>query len=95
MRIVASDEVARASAELLCAFQKAFPHAHLIPCEAIAGEAIHREVRLPSTHQADLTASQDKTLDLTHSIADRYGLDAASPARMSLHPGFDAVDPDG
>ena len=40
MRVLASDEVARATAELICALQKAFPHAQLIPCEAIEGEAI-------------------------------------------------------
>ena len=74
MRVLASDEVARATAELLFAFQKAFPQAHLVPCEAIEGEAIHLEVRLPSQSQADLTASQDKALDLKHIVEDRYGL---------------------
>ena len=74
MRVLASDEVARATAELIFAFQKAFPQAQLVPCEAIEGEAIHLEVRLPSKNQTDLTASQDKALDLKHVIEDRYGL---------------------
>lgn len=74
MRVLASDEVARATGELIFAFQKAFPQAQLLPCEAIEGEAIHLEVRLPSKSQADLVASQDKALDLKHAVEDRYGL---------------------
>ena len=73
-RVLAPDEVARATAELIFALQEAFPQARLVPCEAIEGEAIHLEVRHTSTSRADLAAVQDKVLDLKHAIEDRYGL---------------------
>lgn len=72
MRVLASDEVARATAEIIFALQKAFPRARLVPCEAIEGEAIHLEVHLPK--HVDLTLAQDAALDLKHAIEDRYGL---------------------
>ena len=74
MRVLASDEVARATAELIFALQKVFPHAPLVPCEAIEGEAIHLEVCLPDESPADFAAAQDKALDLKHAIEDKYGL---------------------
>ena len=72
MRVLASDEVARATAEIIFALQKVFPQAQLVPCEAIEGEAIHLEVHLPKS--VDLTSAQDEVLDLKHAIEDRYGL---------------------
>lgn len=74
MRVLASDEVARATAELIFELQKGFPRARLVPCEAIEGEAIHLEVRLLQKSAADLAQAQDKALDLKHAIEDRYGL---------------------
>ena len=73
MRILASDEVARATAELIFALQKLFPRAELVPCDAIEGEAIHLAVHLPDSSPADLAAAQDRALDLKHKIEDRYG----------------------
>lgn len=74
VRVLASDEIARATAELIFELQKGFPHARLVPCEGIEGEAIHLEVRLPKKSAADLAKAQDKALDLKHAIEDRYGL---------------------
>ena len=73
MRILASDEVARATAELIFALQKLFPRAELVPCDAIEGEAMHLAVHLPDNSPADLAAAQDRALDLKHKIEDRYG----------------------
>ncbi len=72
MRVLASDEVARATAEIIFALQKAFPQARLVPCEAIEGEAIHLEVHLPGN--VNLASAQDEALDIKHAIEDRYGL---------------------
>jgi hypothetical protein len=74
MRVLASDEVARATAEMIFALQKAFPRARLVPCEAIEGEAMHLEVHVPDKSPADLAAAQEKVLDLKHPIEDRYDL---------------------
>ena len=73
MRILASDEVSKATAELIFALQNLFPRAELVPCDAIEGEAIHLAVHLPDTSPADLAAAQDRALDLKHRIEDRYG----------------------
>jgi len=73
VRVLTSGEVARATAELIFALQKEFPSARLVPCEAIEGEAIHLEVRLPAKSAKDLATSQDRALDLKHTIEDRYG----------------------
>ncbi len=74
MRVLASDEVARATAELIFALQEAFPHARLLPCEAIEGEAIHLEVHLPGRSPAELATAQDQALDLKQALEDRYSL---------------------
>ena len=62
MRVLASDAVARAAAELIFALQKAFPGVRLIPCEAIESEAIHLEVRLAKGSPVDLAAAQERAL---------------------------------
>lgn len=74
MRVLASDEVARATAELIFVLQKAFPDAHMALCEAIEGESMHLEVGLPTASPPDLAAAQDRALDLKHAIEDRYDL---------------------
>ncbi len=74
MRVLASDEVARATAELIFALQKTFPRARLVPCEAIEGEAIHLEMQIPDKSSAELAVAQDTALDLKHAIEDRYSL---------------------
>jgi hypothetical protein len=74
MRVLASDEVARATAELIFALQKAFPDPHIALCEAIEGESMHLEVSLLTTSPTDLAAAQDRALDLKHAIEDRYDL---------------------
>jgi hypothetical protein len=57
MRVLASDEVARATAEIIFALQKVFPQVQLVPCEAIEGEAIHLEVHLPKSVDRSLIKS--------------------------------------
>jgi hypothetical protein len=75
MRVLAPDVIAQAAAELIFALQREFPQARLIPCEAIEGEAIHLEVRLPGRSAAELSAAvQERALDLKQAIEDRYGL---------------------
>lgn len=74
LRILAADDVARATAELIFALQKELPQAERVPCEAIEGEAIHLEVRLPSDSETVLGRAQDRVLDLKHGVEDRYGL---------------------
>ena len=74
MRVLASDEVARATAELIFALQKAFPDAQIALCEAIEGESMHLEVSHPTTSPTDLAAAQDRALDLKHAVEDRYDL---------------------
>jgi hypothetical protein len=72
-RVLTSDEVARATAELIFSLQREFPKADLVPCEAVEGEVIHLEVRLPKRGQ-QLQAAQERALELKRQIEDRYGL---------------------
>lgn len=72
-RVLASDEVARATTELILALQKELPGAQLVPCEAIEGEAIHLEVRLAGRPE-ELHAAQERALELKRQVEDRYDL---------------------
>lgn len=73
VRVLTSDEVARATAELIFALQKEFPGSKLVPCEAIEGEALHLEVRW-SGRAEGLRAAQERALELKRAVEDRYGL---------------------
>jgi len=73
MRVLTADEVARATADLIFALQKAFPDAELVPCESIEGETIHLELRLPGD-EAVRQAAQDRAIELKQAIEDRYGI---------------------
>lgn len=73
VRVLAFDEVVRATAELIFALQKEFPKARLIPCEAIEGEAIHLEVRMLGT-EASLRAAQKRAIELKQEVENRYSL---------------------
>jgi hypothetical protein len=73
MRVLTSDEVARATAELILALQKEFPGAQLTPCEAIEGEAIHLEVQVAGRPE-ELKTAQERALELKREVEDRYGL---------------------
>ncbi len=73
MRALTSDEVARATTELVLALQKEFPGARLTPCEAIEGEAIHLEVQVSGSPEK-LRAAQERALELKRQVEDRYDL---------------------
>ena len=71
LRVLTSDEVARATAELIFALQKEFPKAQLVPCEAIEGETIHLEVRMPGA-EASLRTAQERAIELKQEVENRY-----------------------
>lgn len=72
--LLAPDQIAQATAELIFALQQEFPKAHIAACEAIEGEAIHLEVYLSVKDYTELATAQERALDLKHTIEDRYGL---------------------
>lgn len=73
LRVLTSDEVARATAELILALQKEYPQAQLVPCEAIEGEAIHLEMHLAGRRE-ERQRAQERVLELKQAVEDRYGL---------------------
>lgn len=74
VRILAPDDIARATAELILALQKEFTTVRLVPCDSVEGEAIHLEAYLPGKSASELAAAQNRAIELKHPIEDRYGL---------------------
>lgn len=73
MRALTPDAIARATSELIFALQVAFPEAELVPCDAIEGEAIHFEVRVPAD-TLDADEAEEQAIEIKQAIEDRYGL---------------------
>lgn len=73
MRALTPDAIARATSELIFALQVAFPEAELVPCDAIEGEAIHFEVRVP-TADFDMDTAEERAIEIKQGIEDRFGL---------------------
>ncbi len=73
-RILAPDDIARATVELILALQKEFPKVRLVPCDSVEGEAIHLEAYLPVKSASELAAAQGRAIELKHAIEDRYGI---------------------
>lgn len=74
VHILAADQIAQATAELIFALQQEFPKARIVACEAIEGEAIHLEVHLAVQDEAERAQAQERALELKHRVEDRYGL---------------------
>lgn len=67
----AATTVGLATAELILAIQKAFPHVRLVPCEPIEGEDIHLWAYLPMPAEEQLTV-QDRLVALEHVVQEKY-----------------------
>ena len=63
--------VGLATAELILAIQKEFPHVRLVPCEPIEGEDIHLWAYLPMQAEEQLTV-QDRIVAIEHSVQEKY-----------------------
>ena len=70
-RHAAEASVGLATAELILAIQKAFPHVRLVPCEPIDGEDIHLWAYLPMQAEEQLTV-QDRIVAIEHSVQEKY-----------------------
>jgi hypothetical protein len=70
-RHAAEASVGLATAELILAIQKAFPHVRLVPCEPIEGEDIHLWAYLPMQAEEQLTV-QDRIVAIEHSVQEKY-----------------------
>ena len=67
----ATAAVGLATAELVLAMQKAFPHVRLVPCEPIEGEDIHLWAYLPIEAEEQLTV-QDRIVAIEHIVQEKY-----------------------
>ena len=69
----AAAAVGLATAELILAIQKEFPHVRLVPCEPVEGEDIHLWAYLPIQSEEQLTV-QDRIVEIEHAVQEKYGV---------------------
>src|SRR5215471_12389793 len=69
----AEASVGLATAELILAIQKEFPHVRLVPCEPIEGEDIHLWAYLPMPAEEQLII-QDRIVAIEHTVQEKYGV---------------------
>jgi hypothetical protein len=79
----ATAAVGLATAELILAMQKAFPHVRLVPCEPIAGEDIHLWAYLPMPAEGQL-AVQDQIVAIEHLVQEKYDVQTVVVALPEL-----------
>jgi hypothetical protein len=73
IRHPAAAAVGLATAELILAIQKEFPHVRLVPCEPVEGEDIHLWAYLPIQSEEQLTV-QDRIVEIEHAVQEKYGV---------------------
>jgi hypothetical protein len=79
----AATAVGLATAELILAIQKEFPHARLMPCEPIEGEDIHLWAYLPMQPEERLGV-QSRILEIEQAVQEKYDVQTVVVATREL-----------
>ena len=79
----AAAAVGLATAELILAIQKEFPHVRLVPCEPVEGEDIHLWAYLPIQSEEQLTV-HDRIVEIEHAVQEKYGVQTVVVAMPEL-----------